>query len=152
MEIGGKFIKRNRKVKCFDRYYFDALTRFVGNDLRNQKFVKDIKVIRSKSTDSIYFYLELKGMSNKIKLSLRTHAPKEYPDDGVYLNVARYRLIRDLRYAVIKKLCKEYQACLGPTACILPTRENFQYVNSNMSRKKKLKQKIADKRNRMPHK
>ena len=77
MIINGKeidfFIKR---AKVPERYY-EVLTREVRLTLNNLYFIKELRTKRSRSTDSIYFTIQIKHIKQKYTISIRSHFPLE---------------------------------------------------------------------------
>jgi hypothetical protein len=108
MIIDGKeiefFIKR---AKVPEKYY-GVLVREVRLALNSLNFISDIRTKRSVATDSIYFTVKLKNISEVYTLSIRSHFPKEVKENYLYFYTPRFNSLSELHYSIKFELSKLY--------------------------------------------
>lgn len=108
MIINGKeidfFIKR---AKVPERYY-EVLTREVRLTLNNLYFIKEVRTKRSRSTDSIYFTIQIKHIKQKYTISIRSHFPLERHEYYLYYFTPRFNNLADLTQKIEDDLVKIY--------------------------------------------
>lgn len=76
MIIGGRKINFNQTKNETNKLYYSSLISNTVQTLNNTRGVKRFWRRFSKNTDTLYFYIKLKNVENKLIISLRTHQGK----------------------------------------------------------------------------
>ena len=107
MIIDGEQIQFYSKGTVPDRYY-SILEREMRLAFSKLSFATLVRTKRSKTTDSLYFTVELKGEAERVIVSLRRHPPKEIREHHLYFYTPKYAYVSDLLYAVKKEITETF--------------------------------------------
>lgn len=108
MMIDGKEIGFFIKSAKVPEKYYSVLIREVRLALNSLNFINYIRTKRSASTDSIYFTVKMKNISEIYILSLRSHFPKEKKENYLYFYTPRFESLSDLQFSIKTDLTKIY--------------------------------------------
>ncbi|GAB2025683.1 hypothetical protein OfM1_17550 [Lactovum odontotermitis] len=107
MEIDGKKVAFYQ-TKDQSEYYFNTIKREVRSTLNSLTFVRVTKVVKSMTTDSMYYYIQLKHFEKSFKIALRTHFPRVSPVSTLNFYLDRYENLSELRFAIKSRLITLY--------------------------------------------
>lgn len=143
MIIDGKEIRFFIPQKKVPERYYTFLEREVRLALGELKFVTLEKTKRSKSTDSLYFEVAIKGVEDEYTISLRSHPPIEKVKNYLYFYTPNYATASDLTYTIkceLTELFNRFAAIRGAKQMAMPERNPFtKKPEQKMSKYKKAK-------------
>ena len=130
-------------------YYFSVVKGLLFETERQTSFISNIKMKRSKSTDSLYAVVYFKNQFRVLKLTIRNH-PKKFKDDGYCYFLDNYDNTSELLLTFYRDFQNAYTV-LNRTGLIPkqnPRKEAYNSTSANrmLGKQQKKKNKKLQKR------
>ena len=141
MIINGKKSSEAKSETEMD-YYFSVVKGLLFETERQTSFISNIKMKRSKSTDSLYAVVYFKNQFRVLKLTVRNH-PKKFKDDGYCYFLDNYDNTSELLLTFYRDFQNAY-AVLNKTGLIPkqnPRKEAYNATSANRMLGKQQKKK-----------
>ena len=141
MIINGKKSSEAKSETEMD-YYFSVVKGLLFETERQTSFISNIKMKRSKSTDSLYAVVYFKNQFRVLKLTVRNH-PKKFKDDGYCYFLDNYDNTSELLLTFYRDFQNAY-AVLNRTGLIPkqnPRKEAYNATSANRMLGKQQKKK-----------